>query len=296
MKLLQVSQAFLRGLGQIMLQPSAVTGLLFLIGIAVNSPSQAVGAMVGGATGYVYGRIVASKSEWLSEGLFGFNAALVGLATCVLFESSGLAMVLLVGGALGASVVMHVFLLRELPAYTAPFVLASWMVAAIGHHGLHLHAREAAETMRLLPDLPGAPFAGIGQVMFQGEALSGMLFLLGIIFCPIMRKGWHGGRILALRQGTWTFIGALIAGGLASVMGESSVTVNLGLYGFNGALAALAVSLNRPGWCPPAAFALVTVPIMFAFRSAGLPAFTAPFVIATWLSHGVLRKENHRVH
>jgi urea transporter len=292
MNLRQFPQVFLRGLGQIMLQPCVVTGLLFLVGIAVGSPLQMASALLGSVIGYVYGALFVRKSEWLSDGLFGFNPALVGIAISVTFEPSWSALALVATGSLAASAVMHLFLLRGLPAYTAPFVLASWLVVAVGKHGLHLYQPTAKVSAQLLGDLPGAPLAGIGQVMFQDEALSGLLFLLGVTLCPIIVQGWQAGKVQAFRQGAWTFVGAWVAGFFALAMGEQHSVVDAGLFGFNGALAALAVSMNRKEWWAPLVFALLTVPLMMAFRAVEVPALTAPFVLSTWLSHGVFRKES----
>lgn len=292
MNLRKFPQAFLRGMGQIMLQPCVVTGLLFLIGIAIGSPLQVASASLGSVIGYAYGRFFVRNDEWLSDGLFGFNAALVGIAISVTFEAGWPAFTLVIAGSLVASAVMHLFLLRRLPAYTAPFVLASWLVVAVGKHGLHLDPPTAKAGEQLLGDLPSGPLTGIGQVMFQEEALSGLLFLLGVTLCPIVLKGWQAGRIQGFRQGAWTFVGAWVAGIFALAIGEQSSVVDAGLFGFNGALAALAVSMNRKEWWAPLIFALLTVPLMMTFRAVGIPAFTAPFVLATWLSHGVLQKES----
>src|SRR5687767_4272667 len=81
-------RALLRGIGQIMLQPSAATGLLFMAGIALGSAAQAAAALSGAVLGYLYGRLVGSRGEWQAEGLFGFNACLVALAVAVIFEPS----------------------------------------------------------------------------------------------------------------------------------------------------------------------------------------------------------------
>ena len=47
----------LRGLGQIMLQGNAATGLLFVLGIAIHSVRLACAAIVGAAIGTVWAKI-----------------------------------------------------------------------------------------------------------------------------------------------------------------------------------------------------------------------------------------------
>lgn len=278
-------QSLLRGLGQIMLQPSAATGLLFLCGIASGSPLQAVATLAAAVAGTAYGRYVAPDNKaWLSEGLFGFNAALVGLALSLFFAPSAESLALLVAGAVTASALMHGFLKQGWPAYTAPFVVTAWLFVAVGKW-LGLNSAQPVAASHIIPDLPNAPLAGIGQVMFQPEPLAGLFFLLGVIVCPIFRNGWRAGFRQAVVGGAWVFAGSLVAGFAASLAGLPHTAVNAGLYGFNAALAALAVSrLYRSIWAP-LLFALLTIPIIETFRYMNLPPFTAPFVLITWAAH-----------
>ena len=59
--------------------------------------------------------------------------------------------------------------------------------------------------------------------------------------------------------------------------------VALGLYGYNATLAAVALFLWRRSLIPPLLGMLLSVPITDLFPMLGLPALTAPFVLATWL-------------
>lgn len=315
---LEEVRIFLRGVGQIMLQPSAVTGLLFLAGIALGSPLQAGGAALGAFIGYLYGRVADYGGEWQREGLFSFNACLVALAIVVLFEPGAEMLALLAAGCLAACGVMHLFLRRGLPAYTAPFVLTSWLAWAIGTHALGLAPASVsslapqipdwlawligsqllgfapagpASPAPAFPDLPGAPLAGIGQVMFQPAPLSGALFLLGVFVCPIMRSGWATGRSSALEYAAWALIGSICGGLAASVCGLAPEQVSEGLFGFNAALAALALRMHASVWWPPLLGASLTVPLMLGFQAAGAPAFTAPFVLITWLLRRFVRPQ-----
>ncbi len=58
--------------------------------------------------------------------------------------------------------------------------------------------------------------------------------------------------------------------------------VELGLYGYNATLAAV-LFLWRRSLIPPLLGMLLSVPITELFPKLGLPALTAPFVLATWL-------------
>ena len=59
--------------------------------------------------------------------------------------------------------------------------------------------------------------------------------------------------------------------------------VALGLYGYNATLAAVALFLWRRSLIPPLLGILLSVPHHRVVPVLGLPALTAPFVLATWL-------------
>ena len=57
----------------------------------------------------------------------------------------------------------------------------------------------------------------------------------------------------------------------------------LGIYGYNAALAAMALALYRRSILLPIVAAVVSVPITEKFPQIGLAPLTAPFVIASWV-------------
>jgi urea transporter len=59
--------------------------------------------------------------------------------------------------------------------------------------------------------------------------------------------------------------------------------IALGLYGYNATLAAVALYLWRRSLIPPLLGILLSVPLTELVPRLGLPALTAPFVLATWL-------------
>jgi urea transporter len=290
---LAVWQAYWRGLGQIAFQPSAVCGLLFFLGVAIVSWSQALWVLSGAALGYIYGHVFSPAKTWVGDGLFGFNAALIGLSTSLFFAPSVWSIAMFVVGVFLACVAVHVCLLRGLACYTAPFVVVTWLMLAMGHDLLPPPAaRQAAGYLQA--DLPGSPLHGMAQLMFQSEALSGLIFWLGIVLGPLVCQGLQAGRKQALRLGGLTFTSAALAGILATLLGAPSAAVGLGLYGFNAVLAALGTALHRTNWWQPLVFALLTVPCTMAFQALSVPAFSAPFMLVTWLSHGLISLKTRR--
>ena len=118
----------LRGLGQIMLQENAATGLLFLIGIAWASPVMALAAWLAVCCGTATAILLKYDRAEIEQGLYGFSAALVGVAL-VLFRGIGpLVWLAIVAGSVGAAIVQRFFIARKIPVFTLPFVLVTWVL------------------------------------------------------------------------------------------------------------------------------------------------------------------------
>jgi len=117
---------------------------------------------------------------------------------------------------------------------------------------------------------------GLGQVMFQNNSFTGLLFLAGI--------AWNS---LLLAIGA--LFGTVIATLTALALGADRTAVRTGLFGFNGALTAIALlfflEAEALTWaCIILASACSTIlmaAMMAAFRNWNLPALTAPFVFTT---------------
>lgn len=130
--LLQAIEWPLRGVGQIMLLDSWVTGLLFLLGLLLSNPWAALWAFVGSAVG-TYGALLYGAGESVvSSGLYGFSPALTAIALgCTFYPPSWRsALWALLGAAATLFVQAATNLALEplgLPALTAPFCLTAWL-------------------------------------------------------------------------------------------------------------------------------------------------------------------------
>lgn len=80
-----VSRLF-KGLGQIMLQDNPVTGMVFLAGICFGSVSMGVAALLAALTGTLTAIVLKFPSENINKGLYGFSAALTGVALILFFN------------------------------------------------------------------------------------------------------------------------------------------------------------------------------------------------------------------
>ena len=116
--------SFLRSFGQIMLQKSAVTGFMFMIGIGLSSPMMLIGAVVATLSGLATAKLYQYDTDSIHNGLCGFNAALVGIAVFFFLTPSVLSLGLLIlGGALSTVIMNFMVVFRPgiLP-FTFPFL------------------------------------------------------------------------------------------------------------------------------------------------------------------------------
>lgn len=260
----------LRGLGQIMLQEYAATGLLFLAGITWASPLMGLSALLAVCSGTLTAYLLRFGKEAREQGLYGFSAALVGVALVLLRGHGPGVWVAVVAGSALAAAIQHVFIKREIPVFTLPFVVVAWLLLLL----LPVPA-EAAST--LLPTIPGGPLIaaivrGFGQVIFQSDLFAGLLFLAAVAV--------HS-RIAAF----FGMAGALLAALLAIALSAAETEVEMGLWSYNAVLCAIAFAGTRPR---NLVLFLISVPLAvligLAWNSASFPQLTFPFVAATCIS------------
>lgn len=265
----------LTGLGQIMFQENPVTGLLFLIGIAVASPLMAVGAVLGAVVGTATAVYLKYDPKEIRAGLYGFNSSLVGIAIYFNYPWTIFSTVVLISGAIGATVLTNV--MRQgvpFPTYTAPFIVTTWLALYMLQAGGLVKTVIPPPPTALSPE--SALLEGLSEVMFQANNLTGILFLVGIFV-----SSWVGA--------LWSLAGSFLGGLLALWHNDPVGTISLGLYGYNASLAAMALALHRRSLIFPALAALISVPITERFPATGLATLTAPFVLASWIMIALIK-------
>ena len=113
-----------RGVGQVMFQNNAVSGLLMLVGIACNSWLLALFALLGNFVGTLTAFFSGYSKEDIEDGLYGFNGTLVGIAVGIFMETGIASLLLLVAGSVLSTWIARVFGYQKLlPGFTAPFIL-----------------------------------------------------------------------------------------------------------------------------------------------------------------------------
>jgi urea transporter len=275
------TRTLLRGLGQIMLQKSAVTGFFFLAGIAVNSLWMALGALLGDVVGTIFAKSIKYDLTEIEDGLYGFNGALVGIAMLFFLGPRWQTILLIVGGSAASTVIMHFMTHRlKVPPYTAPFVVATWgLFLVVRVFSLPGFISSTLPPLTLWesiysPEVTSSVFTGIGQVMFQGNVFSGLFFLLGIVAC-------------SKREAMWTLAGSILCTAMAVIVGFPRGEIAVGILSYNGILTAIALSkVYHRAWVP-AIGALLSFPLTIAIQRLAVIPLTAPFVLVTWIVRAV---------
>jgi len=219
----------LKGLGQIMLQENRITGLLFLIGIFYGSYTMGLAAILaticGTATAYLFKY---DKTE-IEQGLYGFSAALVGVAVMLFLKPVLWAWLFVFLGSVAAAMLQHFAIKRNFPAYTFPFVLVTWLILLVCHYFWNDLFAVSTPAVAQISDSLTEGFKSFGQVIFQDKFLSGLLFFIAVfISSPI--------------AALYGLAAAIVSAILAFHLSVPMTDINLGLYGFN----AVCVQLSLP--------------------------------------------------
>ncbi len=265
----QVLLVVLRGYGQLVFQPHAGAGGLVLLGIALNSPAMLLAALLGGVCSTLAG-------YWLVEpqahrqGLFGFNGALLGLASALLLAPSQNLWLLVACGAVVTSLLFGWALKRGFAVLTAPYIVITVLLF------LCLPPRLlSVEALRFDWPLLTGTLMGLGQMSFQGSLLSALCLAAGLV----LGTGW--------RALGWALVGSF-AGALAGLLcGVPASALATGLFSYNSALVAVALGCT-PGhsharWQVIAGVIVTLGLTLLAWQVLPLPMLTAPFVLAMWL-------------
>jgi urea transporter len=299
-----VVDTLLRGVGQVMFQNNPLTGLLFLVGIFVNSFKFGGAALLGLAASTLAAHLLGADRALIRNGLFGFNGVLVGIGLAFFLEFDVLlAVYIVLGGVVSTIVMMALINLLspwDMPALTAPFVLTAWLLLFAVYQFAFIRPSEliaplapdpeaavqtelrelATETGGLtVANLAHGLFRGVGEVMFQDNLLTGVIFLVAILV---------NSRISA----AFAALGSAVALLAALAIGADGVAIYHGLYGFNAVLCAIAIGglffvLTWKSTIYALLAAVFSVPAFAAIAvllsPIGMPALTAPFVLTTWL-------------
>lgn len=288
----------MRGLGQVMFQDNALTGLLFMAGIfwgayEEGSPLVAWGMIAGLIVSTLTGYFLDLKDENGAQGLWGFNGCLVG---CAFPTFMGDTVWMWLGLILCSAMTTWVrTALNKITtplgtsSFTFPFVLCTWffLLASRLFAGM---PPEGAETPAFPAAIAGTLDLGFGSLVIYWLKGISQVFLInswvtGIFFLAALA-------VSSLRAAMWAALSSGIALFVAIVWKAPAVDIASGLYGFSAVLTGIALGSTFCNFSWRATIwsvvgVVVTVFIQGAmnvfFEPMGLATLTGPFCLATWL-------------
>lgn len=280
---------FLRGVltsfSQIMLQNNRLTGGLFILVVVIYSPMMAVAAILGcGVSQFCTLMLLRrsnARSDQLSQGLYGFNGALVGLAVSGLWPPGGSTVCMLtmlmvtVIATLIATIIGHCLSRLKYPTYTSPFILSVWLFWLL-FSPLHLSDSGIAEVAAtagasgIETHLFRSALLAIGQVLFLNSSVSGALLLAGLL--------------IASRVAALAVVFAVILSLVISMLLDFPMPqIVSGMYSYNAVLVILA--LHGRGNVRPLIVVcgvLLAVLLTRLLQLFDVLPLTAPFVLSVW--------------
>ncbi|MES2064387.1 MAG: urea transporter [Bacteroidota bacterium] len=269
---LAIITPFIRGIGQIMLQHNYLTGLFFLAGICCGSLMMGLAVTISVTAGTFAAIVLKYNKDEINSGLYGFSAALVGVALSCFFQLTAIVWVAIVIGSVLATIIQHLFIAKKIPAFTFPFILVTWLFLIIVHYYPALIRPQPAAT-NVSPNTYVALFShGFGQVIFQDNIWAGILFIIGVfINRPI--------------AAIYALVSILLSSVIAYYLKEPINDIYMGLLSYNAVLCAIAFAGNKAADFLMALISVaLSVLITIQMRHLHLPALTFPFVLATWLA------------
>jgi urea transporter len=261
------AESLLNGFSQVLLQRHPLCGILCVLAILITAPSMFGGALLGAVAGLLTAQRRGYPKPQRQAGLYSYNGVLLGLLISYQLPWSPMVPLLIIACGGFSAMLMNAWLKRTpratcLQAYTAPFVLISWVLLIVAPPAPAHPSPVPTDLLHALPQ-------GLGQVFLLDHPLAGVLIGAGLLFAN---------RTAAL----WAGLGCLSGIAFALWQHETNSAL-LGLAGYNPALAALAFSQVRyKPWLPAIAI-LLAILLQPGFSALGLATLTAPFILACWL-------------
>lgn len=273
---------------------NALTGFVVLLGITAASFSFGMVAVLSTMIGTAAGRLGRVERALVNQGLFGYNAVLTGIGIFVFLQGSNRWWIALIGAFLSTVVtaaMMQWLAKLKIPVLTFPFAVLTWLILLVSYRfeavkigpTLSPAALSAVTINRNeTPDMISGWIHGIGQVYIMDHLWAGILILVGVFLA-----GW--------KQGLLALGGSIVGWSTAYFLRADMSWLNTGLYGYNAALTFLAIGGvfghgNKTALIAGAVGAAFSVPmtagISVFLAPYGLPAFTMPFILTTWLYLG----------
>ncbi|MGY0036581.1 urea transporter [Pedobacter sp. NJ-S-72] len=208
----------------------------------------------------------------IEQGLYGFSATLVGVALTFYFKPVPAIWLAVIAGAATATIIQHFLICKNVPGFTLPFILVSWILLYFFHHAYVV--TNSLAIGEVFPDEDDfvTSARGFGEVIFQGSNLAGIIFFLAVFI----------NKPIAALYGV---AGALLSAYLSVRIGEPSLDIHMGLFSFNAVLCAITFADEKPKAGIFVFIAVVlSVLIDVWMLQMNYSVLTFPFVAASWIT------------
>lgn len=280
----------LKNISQVLLLNNAWTGLFILLGLFIGSWKVGVMALIASVIALLLAKRTNYSEEEINTGLSGFNPVLTAIALTLFLVPKWYSLIIILVAIIITMPIGSAF--REffkpfgVPMLTMPYVFVSWLILLMSFQFKFVNA-----DVNILPNaiqeiqfsghhiqFINAFLSGFSEIFLLKSVLAGTLILIGIF-------------IASRKAGVYAIIANLIGFLAVIVLGANHDQINEGLFGYNVILTVLALGIAfRTRIQRPISIVLgilLTVVIHAGMTTLltpyGLPVFTLPFIIATWI-------------
>lgn len=259
----------LKGFGQIMLQENSATGFLIVLGVFYGSILMGAAAFLAAVCGTGSAILLQYDKQEIDKGLYGFNAALVGAAVPLFFKPILICWIFIIVGSVLTTLLQRFFRRLDFPAFTLPFVLVTWIILVAVNQYFPEFLVEKQTGVNSPTDYFAFAIKGFGQVIFQDNLISGLLFFLAVLISsPISALYGLGGSVLS--------------GILAYQLSAPTQDIAIGLYSYNSVLCAIVFATNHRKDSIWVFISLISsVFLSFLMYRFNLTQLTFPFVLVS---------------
>lgn len=280
----------LKNISQVLLLNNAWTGLFILLGLFIGSWKMGVMALIASVIALLLAKRTNYSEEEINTGLSGFNPVLTAIALTLFLVPKWYSLIIILVAIIITMPIGSAF--REffkpfgVPMLTMPYVFVSWLILLMSFQFKFVNA-----DVNILPNaiqeiqfsghhiqFINAFLSGFSEIFLLKSVLAGTLILIGIF-------------IASRKAGVYAIVANLIGFLAVIVLGANHDQINEGLFGYNVILTVLALGIAfRTRIQRPISIVLgilLTVVIHAGMTTLltpyGLPVFTLPFIIATWI-------------
>ncbi|MBS1653133.1 MAG: urea transporter [Bacteroidetes bacterium] len=267
-----ISLLVLRGIGQIMLQNNAVSGLLILLGLFCSSYSLGFSTLIASIYGTTWAKIRHFNAEEIKNGFYGFSAALVGTSIIVFFKQTVFMWVIMLPAAIIASEIQGFFNRKKISVFTFPFVLVCWVILIAFKN--YFSVATPAPTIFFSAEnfYISSILKGFGQIIFQSSFFVSAIFFIAIL-------------INSPKAAAFGLAGAIVALIISTLLKVPQNDLHAGLYCYNAILSAIAFSNENIKYLYLGILSVIlTALISFFFYEINVTQLTFPFVISSTLT------------